>query len=409
MSWPAPLPIPTPIPIPIPLIHTKTLNVPLIPQKTSMWCWAASAEMVMNYAGHDVTQCAQANHEFGRTDCCNSPTPGPCVSGGWPEFPIWKFASQTLADGIALTFAQIVAQIDANLPVCFSWHWQGGGGHMMVVRGYSWSVLILAGNQMVYINDPWAPNVGNTRWITYNEFVSKTNDHTHWRDYYNIKYSGSPKATKEALPTMTEQIPATATAAAGYGNPETAAKEALKYLPMLVTAETAKEMGFSSVPTDPALLALGQALPVFYIRHDRLAGHAAGQDVRKLLEDGEEMRYPIYQDGKPVCSVVVAKQDGVWAFRSLGDANLVKDLTDVRDRQASVAGKDHGKYFIVHIPSMSVMFVGHYDSTGKLMLSHIHDNATYGFVKHATHDAEQVITALMPQAKSLTFALPEKK
>ena len=87
------VPKPIPTPTPIPLVHTKTLNVQLLPQLTNMWCWAASAEMVMKYEGHDVPQCKQANHEFGRTDCCNNPTPGACVQGGWPEFAVWGFSS----------------------------------------------------------------------------------------------------------------------------------------------------------------------------------------------------------------------------------------------------------------------------------------------------------------------------
>ena len=393
---------------PIPLVHTKTLNVQLLPQLTNMWCWAASAEMVMKYEGHDVPQCKQANHEFGRTDCCNNPTPGACVQGGWPEFAVWGFSSQTLPDGVALTFSQIITQIDGNMPFCFSWHWQGGGGHMMVGRGYSWPTFVIFGSQTVYINDPWPPNTGNIRWITYAEFVAKTGDHSHWRDYYNIKYtkSGAAVGAEEQLPTMNAQT--TSTTAAGYADPETAAREALKYIPALVTADNAKEMGFDAVPGDTSVLALGQALPVFYIRHDRLNAYSMGHDIRKLLTDGEEMRYPIYEKGKAVCSVVVAKQQGVWTFRSLGDANLVKELTEVRDRQASVSGKAHAQYFIVHIPSMYLMFIAHYDTTGKLILSHIHDNADYGFVKHATHDAEHVINAILPHAKSLAFALPGK-
>ncbi len=399
----------------MPLVHTKTLNVPLLPQLTSMWCWAASAQMVMKYMGHDVTQCKQANHALNRTDCCNSPIPNACVKGGWPEFPVWKFASQTTSWGIALTFSQLVAQIDANKPFCFSWGWQGGGGHMMVVRGYSSSIIVFSGsgNQMVYINDPWAPNQGNTRWITYADFVAKAGDHVHWLDYYNIKYTGLSaiaiaKSIEEETPTEKQQpiMNTTSTTSAGYADPETAAREALNYIPLLVTTDNAKEMGFDSIPRDPSVLALGQPLPIYYIRHNTLTAHYTGQDVRKLLTDGEEMLYPVFKDGQVVCSVVVAKQQGVWAFRSLGDSNLVKELVEVRNRQASVSGKDHSKYFIVHIPSLYHMFVAHYDSAGKLLLSHLHDNDNYGFVKHASHDAERVINTILPHAKSLGVSLP---
>jgi hypothetical protein len=386
---------------------TKTLNVPLIPQQTSEWCWAASAEMIMKYAGHDVAQCQQANHEFGRTDCCLTPAPGPCVNGGWPEFNVWQFCYLQTADGVALTWAQLVAEIDANRPVEFCWAWVGGGGHAMAARGYSYLAPIGL-FPMVYINDPWAPNVGNTRWITYPVYVSQANDHSHWRDYYEIFYdeigAKAGPARKEQENAMSPE-PAAMTSG-GYADPETAAREALKFFPMLVTPETAPELGFDAVPEDASALQLGCPLPIFYIRHDALKAHLAGHDVRKLLVDGEERLFPVYKDGKVVSSVVVAKQEGVWSFKSLGDSNLVKDLSEVRDRQALVSGKGLANYFIVHIPSMYHMFIGHYDSAGKLMLTHIHDNAEYGFARHATQTGEQVINAILPKAKTGRHSLP---
>src|SRR5215208_2563397 len=68
-----------------------TQAVTLRPQETSMWCWAASGEMAMDFLGTDVSQCDQANKRFGR----------------------------------------------------------GGGGHMMIVRGY----VMIDGVNYVYIND----------------------------------------------------------------------------------------------------------------------------------------------------------------------------------------------------------------------------------------------------------------
>ena len=59
--------------------------VTLRPQETSMWCWAASGEMVMDFLGTDVGQCDEANKRFGRSDCCNNPVPNACVNEGWPS------------------------------------------------------------------------------------------------------------------------------------------------------------------------------------------------------------------------------------------------------------------------------------------------------------------------------------
>jgi hypothetical protein len=158
-----------------------SVPVTLRSQETSMWCWAASGQMVMAALGTTVAQCDEANKRFGRSDCCNTPTPGACVNGGWPEFDKYGFTFKTTSDA-ALTWDQLKQQIYcAKKPYAFSWHWTGGGGHMMVVIGYA----EIGTSRFVAINDPWAPNVGDQRFIAYDEYVSGT-DHTHWDDYYDV-------------------------------------------------------------------------------------------------------------------------------------------------------------------------------------------------------------------------------
>jgi hypothetical protein len=381
----------------------RALNVELIPQKTSMWCWAASAEMIMKYEGHDVSQCSQANHEFSRTDCCNSPTPPVCVNGGWPEFNIWNFNCSETKSGTALTFAQLQAQIDANTPVWFSWWWTGGGGHAMVVRGYS------IDTDSVYINDPWAPNVGDVRWVSYADYVAHANNHTHAVDFYNIRFKtagASPAGAYEERPTMTqESLPKAPT---GYQDADSAAREALRMFSSLVTAGNAREMGFDKVP-DPASLSLGQRLPIFYIRQDALKAFSAGNDVRKLLVDGEEFLYPVIMDGQTVSSVVVAKQEGAWRFRSLGSHNLVKVLVAIRGRQAGVSGNEASSYFIVSIPGMNQMFIGHYDTETKLMLTAVHDSVEFGVAGSGMQPAEEMMLAMVPLAKEERHGIPKRR
>ena len=377
----------------------KILKVELLPQQTDMWCWAASAEMIMKFEGHDVLQCLQANHEFGRNDCCNNPTPNECVQGGWPEFEVWGFSSNKTDSGVALPFDQLQAQIIANMPVWFAWWWTGGGGHAMVVRGYSTSL------QTVYINDPWPPNAGDTRWISYSDWVEKSGDHTHAKDFYNIKYAAA--GASEEKPAM--KPGSSITPPTGYRDAETAAREALKKFPLLVTQDNAKEMGFDSFPVDPANLSLGPPLPIFYIRHDALQGHSVGDDIRKLLNEGEELMFPVIKDGNAVSSVVVAKQEGAWRFRSLGRRNLVRDIVEVRDRLVRGSGKDPSDYFIVRIPSMYQIFIGHYEKKEKLILTHIHDNPRFSFAAQSMQPAEQVIEAILPRAKEGRYGIPEKR
>ena len=168
----------------------STVNVPTLPQQASNWCWAASGQMTMRYLGHDVAQCTEANNRFGLTSCCQS-NGGSCNNGGWPEYEKYGITAAQTSDA-ALTFAQVQGQIFcANKPFAFSWHWPGGGGHMMVVRGY----LTINNVQYVDVNDPEPYTNLNTisggteTIMTYARYVSDT-DHTHWNDYYNITYTG---------------------------------------------------------------------------------------------------------------------------------------------------------------------------------------------------------------------------
>lgn len=161
--------------------------VALHPQETGMWCWAASGQMVMDFLGHNVAQCTQANNRFGRTDCCGNPVPGLCVNGGWPEFAKYNFDSKHTSDA-ALSWDDLREQIFCKRkPFCVTWHWTGGGGHMMVATGY----VTIGGVNYVSINDPWPPNTGDQRVITYDEYVQGVG-HTHWDDYYDVTWTGGP-------------------------------------------------------------------------------------------------------------------------------------------------------------------------------------------------------------------------
>ncbi len=170
-----------------------SLAVPLHPQETSWWCWAASAQMCMDFLGHNIAQCVQANNRLGFADCCNNPTPAHCIQGGWPEFPKYDFSADHTTDA-ALSWDQVKKQISPGAspcrgtPFCFTWHWPGGSGHVMVAIGYKTE----EGENFVEVNDPGPPNVGDHYWITYDYYVEHPGHHTHWDDYYNITYTGGP-------------------------------------------------------------------------------------------------------------------------------------------------------------------------------------------------------------------------
>ena len=165
------------------------LPVTLDGQQTGMWCWAASGQMTMNYIrpASNVQQCDEANKRFGRTDCCGSPVPSACVNGGWPEYDKYSFKSDVTSNA-PLSWNDLTNQIFCSKkPFAFSWHWNGGGGHIMVATGYR----TISGANYVWVNNPWPPTTGVTEMDTYDTYVGGAGqDHTHWNDYYNITYTG---------------------------------------------------------------------------------------------------------------------------------------------------------------------------------------------------------------------------
>src|SRR6185437_16097528 len=133
--------------------------------------------------------------EFSQTNCCTNPLPETaCDHGGWPQFDRHGLSFRT-TNNAPLSWDEVKSQLgprdQANpcgfTPFAFTWHWPGGGGHMMVAIGYQ----TVNGVNYVQVHDPLAVNVGNTRFITYENYVSGVNDegvtYTHWNDYYDIK------------------------------------------------------------------------------------------------------------------------------------------------------------------------------------------------------------------------------
>lgn len=167
-----------------PYEDTRVLSVPLWPQQTSQWCWAASGQMCMDFLGNNVSQCTQANNRFGLSNCCNSPTPGVCVSGGWPEFNKYNFTSKNTINA-PLTWDQIRKEIDcSNRPITYTWHWAGGSGHMVTVVGYSTGEC--NEQRFLHINDPLPVNTGSNYTITYDAYAAGDPGSSHWNDYYEI-------------------------------------------------------------------------------------------------------------------------------------------------------------------------------------------------------------------------------
>jgi len=165
--------------------NASDLLMSVIDQQTPLWCWAACGEMVMKKLGDNtITQCDQADSQFHRTTCCNSPIPDNCINGGWPQFEKYGFSSDK-TQCAALNWDDVKTQIDCQrTPFVATWKWLGsaGGGHMVVVSGYR----TVNQENFVYILNPLPGDVAHARWLPYSTYVSPVG-YSHWDDFFNIR------------------------------------------------------------------------------------------------------------------------------------------------------------------------------------------------------------------------------
>ena len=153
------------------------LSVTSTQQEKSNWCWAATAQCIAKYIngwapsqtsivtyvkGSAVNQGANASEEQLALKYCGLSS---------------SYSSSSR------TFSQVKADIDANRPINAGIQWTSGGGHSVVLHGYTGTAG--TSSETVYYMDPWS---SNSRWVTCTYSYFKSNSSFKWyRTIYNIR------------------------------------------------------------------------------------------------------------------------------------------------------------------------------------------------------------------------------
>ena len=133
---------------------------PMEQQQEPDWCWNAVSVSVNNYFNPalPLTQDEFAVRALG-------------ADANRPFYLSTALADLELMNGAPiagfLSFSEIQAQLDANLPVCVKIAWNEGGFHYLVITGYAVSP---GGDPLVYISDPILMDSNVAVW-DYNAFV----------------------------------------------------------------------------------------------------------------------------------------------------------------------------------------------------------------------------------------------
>ncbi len=117
-------------------------------QERSRWCWAACAQMVADYYGSIVTQCALAHNLFDEEDCCESGSSfnSDCDQACSSAHVARRMYPTVLNLGgdrrfASISFSEIDTEIAGNRrPVLVGLQWTEpgmGGGHLVAISGFS--------------------------------------------------------------------------------------------------------------------------------------------------------------------------------------------------------------------------------------------------------------------------------
>ncbi len=176
-----------------PIKHRHLSDVPLVPQQQSEWCWAATAQMILQFHGQEnlPTDPAAAQLALARSVdplWRDRLTPQQLNSGGWPPFESWGFEATVVSAPDTLSPQQVQAEIKAGRPFAISWHYGGGRGHMLVIVGY----LTVGEVLWLVAHDPWptGQDGGDRSLISYRHYA--TGMAGTWRSYFEIQPSPRP-------------------------------------------------------------------------------------------------------------------------------------------------------------------------------------------------------------------------
>lgn len=121
-------------------------------QEQTNWCWAATSDGVANYYERPSrwTQCAIANSDLGRNDCCGGGASGACNTYGYLDAALTTVGHYDHMAQHVATFGTVKAEIGGQRPLGIRVAWAGGGAHFLAVGGYRDDT-----DQYVHVEDPW--------------------------------------------------------------------------------------------------------------------------------------------------------------------------------------------------------------------------------------------------------------
>jgi hypothetical protein len=157
---------------------SATLSFSEQTQEQDQWCWAAVTVSVSHFydPASGWIQCSLVNAEFGRGDCCWNGNASPCNQPWSLDSPLSRTANLNRMEGNATLFQDLIIEIDRGRLLGCRIGWTSGGGHFVVIQGYSDG----ANGSWVSVADPfYGPST-----YTYDSFCTSYRNSGQWTHSY---------------------------------------------------------------------------------------------------------------------------------------------------------------------------------------------------------------------------------
>ena len=185
---------------------------------------------------------------------------------------------------------------------------------------------------------------------------------------------------------------------APFSETQPVAQEALKTFSRLVTKVNFGRMGFESLE-EVSSATLGAPLQDFIVRLDKLKKYEPGVNPDELLTATNQVIYPVLVKDQVRSSITISKTGASWKAVSFGGPNFIKLISSTLKENTKTTRLDSTAYQIIRVPSLNLIFLG-FRLNNELMFVPVTDNARLKFKAGAGMKAENIFSAILPEAKA---------
>ncbi len=158
------------------------LNFNMQPQQQTQWCWAAVTVSTSRFyrPGTSWTQCVLVNQELGQSTCCQNGSSAACNKPWYLDRALRRTGNLASFNSGTVPYGTVQQQINSRRALGVRIAWSGGGGHFVVLDGYSTGA---PGTQFVSVRDP----IYGTSTYAYARFVNGYQGSGSWSHTYYTK------------------------------------------------------------------------------------------------------------------------------------------------------------------------------------------------------------------------------